>query len=818
MKTWSFRACALTAALLVLAPILVPLSAHAMHNWTLNLCNPNTFPAVTGSGISNYQKVDYSSDGWVQFHFQFEPNVTTDSVKFVANKQPAEFCGEYQTWGGEPVSMLKGLQKFSIRATSYSLFWLYNDETNEPVRCANGDTSCGRILISPLITAEVSDRINFGFELADGSGLVSSVYPIWDPSRPYPKRPVLIIPGVTGTTLVRGTDTLWPDKDQLLLSGNDDFMDPLAYQSDLKPVDGSVQAGEVIDQVDLLHEIPVFDYTAGLIKTLTAAGYKKDKNLFVMPYDWRNPIEFSSPNIVKIQQQTGFWFIDVIAHSMGGLVLKQYINKATLPAVKKAIFVGTPFLGAPKALKTLLFGDNFDVPVLSPAEIQKIGTNLPSLYQLLPSRKYYGTIGTAVGLTQPLNYEETMAFGKSKGLNGTAWQLADQFHSTEFDSLDMRNKGVDVYNIVGCGSPTLQSIKQHELIDGTVLSGYAPTFTWGDGTVPTMSAVQTTTDQNKTLYATNVDHGRMLSQSNTSSQIANILAGREMLENSISYDSKVCGISGKLVSVFSPVDISVQSGGSTVGHLLDGQIRRDLPNAGYEELGDHKFLFWADDLPAAAVNLQGTASGTFTLSVETIKDNQSISTATYTDIPVTESLAGKIELASDSGLSLDTDGDGQVDETLPPTTITLPDTKPPEINLGFNPTTHSLDFSGQDEVSNPTIVDQGTSITTTDAAGNTTALQLDRQDGKKSFKVQFTGLVYNGQAATFAGMKMSYSWSSDNLTQDWTLADASVKAVFDGKNTKITVKPISGKGQTQSMPGLVLLRVQTDRGGLHWYW
>jgi hypothetical protein len=49
MKTWSFRGCALTAALLVLAPILVPLSAHAEDN-SLIICNTTSEPVVTGSG------------------------------------------------------------------------------------------------------------------------------------------------------------------------------------------------------------------------------------------------------------------------------------------------------------------------------------------------------------------------------------------------------------------------------------------------------------------------------------------------------------------------------------------------------------------------------------------------------------------------------------------------------------------------------------------------------------------------------------------------------------------------------------------------
>ena len=180
--------------------------------------------------------------------------------------------------------------------------------------------------------------------------------------------------------------------------------------------------------------------------------------------------------------------------------------------------------------------------------------------------------------------------------------------------------------------------------------------------------------------------------------------------------------------MFSPLDITAEtSDGQVVGRLPDGQIRKDLPNAGYEELGDHKFLFWPDDAPVPKINLQGTAPGTFTLSVETIKDNESSNTITYRDIPVTENLLGQLDLANSAKLLLDVDGDGLNDQTL------TGDSLAPEISLTMDTSTHNLVFAGEDNSGQAIVTQQGTTVTAKDAVGNTSVLQISQTKGKKSF-------------------------------------------------------------------------------------
>jgi len=814
MKRWSFRACALTAALLMLLPVLIPLSAHAEDTTDL-FCNTTSLPIINGTGLAN-ERVDYSADGWLQYHFEFTPDATVHRLYFHWGRKDAFTCHEKSFTTTSGLSLPESSNHFSIRASSYSHLQVYDDEINQPV-----NNPVIEHILHPSFDADVSDHMSFRMQLTDDSAwLLSTSQPIWDPSRPYPQRPLLIVPGITGTTLTKNAETLWLDKSRLVSSTSDDFLDALAYDSDLQPIDREVIAGEVIDKVDLLPGVTAFDYTANLLKDLTASGYELGKDLFLAPYDWRTSASSLGRIILNVQAQTGFWALDVVAHSLGGLAVKKLASASSSGSsmFNKVIFVGTPFLGAPKALKTLMFGDNLSIPVLSSAEIKKIATNMPSLYQLLPTREYYNRLGSALSLPQPLTYDGTMAFGQSQGLNNKAWQLADQLHSQEFDTGDLRTKGLDVYNIVGCGSPTIKNIKRHELADGSMSSGYQPMFTLGDGTVPLESAL-TPTDSGKTIYAIDGDHAHLLSSPDMGRQIAKLLAGQlETWGGYLTTAQFECDFSGRLISVFSPVDlIAKDNSGHLVGRLPDGQIRKDIGKAGYEELDDHKFLFWPSSAAAPQVSLQGTGSGTFTLSVETIKNGILMDTATYNDIPVSANFNGQLNLDGQTTLLVDGDGDGQVEKTLAPTGFTLADTVPPEFGFVFDPVLHNLKVSGQDV--NPIVLNDGTSpMTITDPAKNTTTLQMERQEGKKSLKVQLYDLSYNSQMADFSGAKLYYSWPSDNLTQEITLADTVVKAVYDGKDTKISKKNGNGKVQQQIIPGLVLVKLTTDKGRVNLSW
>ncbi len=93
----------------------------------------------------------------------------------------------------------------------------------------------------------------------------------------------------------------------------------------------------------------------GLIERFEVAGYELGKTLFIAHYDWRQPnaesmIEYLIPMIEQAKQASGQDKVDIVAHSMGGLIARQYIRSAQYDNdVDQLITLGTPHEGASDA-------------------------------------------------------------------------------------------------------------------------------------------------------------------------------------------------------------------------------------------------------------------------------------------------------------------------------------------------------------------------------------------------------------------------------------------------------------------------------------
>lgn len=120
--------------------------------------------------------------------------------------------------------------------------------------------------------------------------------------------------------------------------------------------------------------------------------------LFVFPYDWRQDINVTAGvfrDYVKCVQDLypPGTRVNVIAHSMGGLVVRKYIlQQSSQPhRLGKVITMASPFLGAPDATYKLYTGGNLKdfALAVTPATIQFLASHFRSLHQLLPSRKYH---------------------------------------------------------------------------------------------------------------------------------------------------------------------------------------------------------------------------------------------------------------------------------------------------------------------------------------------------------------------------------------------------------------------------------------------
>ncbi len=115
--------------------------------------------------------------------------------------------------------------------------------------------------------------------------------------------------------------------------------------------------------------------------------------LFPFPYDWRQDNALTAQRLADyidliLTVHADAPNVDIVAHSMGGLVARRYMIDHP-GRVGKFVSVASPFLGAPKAVATMKTGDLGELALnfLVPADLSiRIARRMPALHQLMPNR------------------------------------------------------------------------------------------------------------------------------------------------------------------------------------------------------------------------------------------------------------------------------------------------------------------------------------------------------------------------------------------------------------------------------------------------
>ncbi len=475
------------------------------------------------------------------------------------------------------------MQLYSVRFSNETHYDLWDDEIDLKIDCdgCSGDIPTGDY-----------SRISYS-GLRDGGATFfhSADYAIKQ-VQPAPN-PLLIVPGVTGTELLLNAKPVWLDLPQLLINSSDDFMNVLDFNGQGLAINTSVVPGQVIKSLN--YSFGTYHYLDLLINDLNAAGYKLDESIFMFPYDWRLSAKDLAlqlaQKVTEILTKTGAAKVDIIAHSYGGLITKQYLLSHG-PEIGKTILVGVPNLGSANAAKTLLFGDNLGIPLLSSEEIRKLSQNMPSIYDLLPSKEYFlHNQGYYDDFANPnvksiLNYDQSKDFLISLGKNKTLLEQSEQLHVNSFDNFIPSDPN-NTFNIVGCALPTLKTINKMFYGQGSILSKilkqpkYRITTDNGDGTVLLPSASHIQIPAKNTFYMPGVEHGKLLSSPGIIGQILALLKGTT---STLGNGTSGCGVKGKLVSLPSNLEFNI-SNKSTGTKLVSGLDYSE------DRIGDSNYIY-----------------------------------------------------------------------------------------------------------------------------------------------------------------------------------------------------------------------------------
>jgi pimeloyl-ACP methyl ester carboxylesterase len=200
---------------------------------------------------------------------------------------------------------------------------------------------------------------------------------------------VVVVPGILGSRLCKGTEVVWGERTSLSNFSRLDLGGP--SPEPLSPCG-------LVDQISILGPFWKIDAYSSLIEKLKSLGYQNGQRLFVFDYDWRQTNEETADRLAKYVAKINAPEVDIIAHSMGGLVTTLMLQKGVeRPRVRKVIFLGTPFLGSMNVFATLSegWGGFQDLIAGGIDSIRRTMLSMPSIYELLPSYENCCRLGTA---------------------------------------------------------------------------------------------------------------------------------------------------------------------------------------------------------------------------------------------------------------------------------------------------------------------------------------------------------------------------------------------------------------------------------------
>lgn len=215
--------------------------------------------------------------------------------------------------------------------------------------------------------------------------------------------PTVFVPGILGSELVG------PDGPHWLNLGNAIGYHDLALPLSLPPLESrdALKPAGLLGVDAVLPRLFGFTEYADVVALLESAGFRRDRapaepgpTYHVFTYDWRRDLIESARALgrlldaLAVERGEPDLRVNVIAHSMGGLVARYYLRFGTADPggpvtwagarrIRHLILVATPNAGGVPALDAILNGTRvgFSYTTLASSVIER----MPAIYQLLPA-------------------------------------------------------------------------------------------------------------------------------------------------------------------------------------------------------------------------------------------------------------------------------------------------------------------------------------------------------------------------------------------------------------------------------------------------
>ena len=574
----------------------------AINNWWGSDTGPTVVTNPGGTGEKIFGNILY--DPWVGKDINVEPILSFPSGDIDGVGPGLQYLPEQPTFrviyndenGDEPAFI-----NVVVGSSTYAM------------RVASSTASGTEYIFTPEPGTFQKDTYIFHFEASDGKASVrlpaaGGIDPVFG----IRNRPVILVPGILGSEQKNG---VW-------------VLDPILHTYD------------------------------NLMETFRANGFKDGEDLFSFPYQWRQSNILTAVQLkqkideVKIISRSNK--VNIVAHSMGGLVTRQYAQSDKYENdIDQLIFLGTPHLGAPKAylmyeggelahgfsdsvLKALLNGEARDLGYKSLFEyINKFPIN--SISELLPIFDYLKESGAVVNKIYPQGYPRNIFL---ENLN--------------FNNQVISNLNIRLTNIVGSliNNNTIHTIRVIKSVylplwvngypenyyarEDDVLDDFGLEYGLGDGTVPKQSAEFI---KNNLLRIAS-EHSRL--PDNSALNIISILQNKDN-PNLVNKDY-FPNLKMIIIKILSPADIVVVApDGKRVGKdFTTGQEFNEIDGAFYSGFEtDNEFVTIPNPIDGSyRIETQGTGSGGEYTIVAGFIENATTSEREFTGNILPEQITG----------------------------------------------------------------------------------------------------------------------------------------------------------------------------------
>lgn len=434
-----------------------------------------------------------------------------------------------------------------------------------------------------------------------------------------------------------------------------------------------------------------------LCEEYTYEDTTKYRPVYFFSYDWRKSNSNSAVElkkaIDKVITETGSKKVDLVCHSMGGLVASKYYKEYSNEGkVNKVITCGTPYEGAPKLLNSVM---NYDVLGIG-ANIFKGNTwidwvlgilggldkdikkSFSGVVELTPTENYVSKIKMQKDAWYPFSlgdyeittqeYQKICAeiFGKNSYNSAVTFQNSLHSSNSNYNALlDYENS----YFSIGVNQKTITAVKfqySNNGIDQLLYESDLSYDTKGDGTVPYLSAsiieqIEKLPESRWKTFST--DHSGVVKEKDCIEWIVDILNVGNSEVKGDNMESK----SYIVIRIACPVDVKISNKNGTLNSASG-----DLTT--FAEFGRLDFIGKNDEIKMLCLDedkynvvLNGTGNGTMNYEIRWFnKNNKLVTSRTFSDIPINENTI--ITTSTDKNknivLNVDLNGDGIVDNII----------------------------------------------------------------------------------------------------------------------------------------------------------